>query len=101
MTDLNQAWNTSESIEAAAAAMKAQAQAHAAEVKAQSKKKPSAPVEATAPVPAPVKAKRGRKPGPRVVAASGPVDSIRSAIAQHKAEIARLKGALKMLRGAA
>lgn len=99
MTDLNQAWNTSESIEAAAAAMKAQAQAHAAEVKAQSKKKPPAPVEAT--VPAPVKAKRGRKPGPRVVAASGPVDSIRSAIAQHKAEIARLKGALKMLRGAA
>jgi hypothetical protein len=105
MSTLDEAWNGTgsdtgaESIEDAAAAMKAAARAKA---ELAPKKAKTAPV---AVVPAPVaespKPKRGRKPGVKVATSANPVDAIRASIARHKTEIANLKAALKMLKGAA
>ena len=99
-TTLNQAWNADSSIEDAASQMKAAARAKADLAKEMRKTKPAVAV-VESPEPEQPKAKRGRPRGVKPPVASGPVAAIRSAIANHQAEIARLKGALRLLKGAA
>ena len=104
MLTTEQAWTAgaAPSIEGAAALMKETARAKAAQAQETRKAKTKPPaVVVEGPAPDQPRAKRGRPRGVKAPVASGPVSAIRSAIANHQAEIVRLKGALRLLRGAA
>lgn len=102
MQTLDEAWNASEaqSIEDAAAAMKEKAWASVVTPQPKVKSKPAVAVAAE-PAVAPGPKQRRKQRAVKAQQASGPVASIRAAIAEHQAEIVRLKGALKLLKGAA